>query len=77
MEHDDDLSSVDTESGFARAIRDHLELKSQNSELDGDMPIDRYLDGDPLDNHPLFKSEQHRAVLFKKKAGNILHSQHF
>jgi hypothetical protein len=62
MEHDDELSSVDTESGFARAIREHLALKSQNSELDGDMPIDRYLDGDPLDNHPLFKSEEQARI---------------
>ena len=53
---------VDTESGFARAIREHLELKSQNAELDGDMPIDRYLDGDPLENHPLFKSEEQARI---------------
>jgi hypothetical protein len=58
----DDLFPVDTESGFAQAIRDHLELKSRNAELDDDMPIDRYLDGDPLQNHPLFKSEEQARI---------------
>jgi hypothetical protein len=58
----DDLLTVDTESGFARAIREHLELKSRNSELDSDMPIGRYLDGDVLENHPLFKSEEQARI---------------
>lgn len=62
MEPHDELSAVDTESGFARAIREHLDLKSRNSELDTEMPIDRYLDGDPLDNHPLFKSEEQARI---------------
>ncbi len=26
------------------------------------MPIDRYLDGDPLENHPLFKSEEQARI---------------
>jgi hypothetical protein len=58
----DDLLPVDTESGFAQAIREHLELKSQNAGLGTDMPIDRYLDGDPLENHPLFKSEEQARI---------------
>ena len=62
MDHDDQFSPVDTESGFARAIRDHLELKNRNADLDCEMPIDRYLDGDPLDNHPLFKSEEQARI---------------
>ena len=58
-----DVLPVDTESGFAQAIRDHLELKSRNSSLDDQMPIDRYLDGgDPLENHPLFKSEEQARI---------------
>ena len=57
-----DLLPVDTESGFAQAIREHLELKNRNAELDGEMPIDRYLDGDPLENHPLFKSEEQARI---------------
>jgi hypothetical protein len=62
MDYNNELSPVETESGFARAIREHLELKSQNAGLDGEMPIDRYLDGDPLDNHPLFKSEEQARI---------------
>jgi hypothetical protein len=62
MEHDDEIFPVDTESGFAQAIREHLELKGRNAELDDEMPIDRYLDGDPLDNHPLFKSEEQARI---------------
>jgi hypothetical protein len=57
-----DVLPVDTESGFAQAIREHLALKSQNASLDDDMPIDRYLDGDPLENHPLFKSEEQARI---------------
>src|SRR5262245_10298845 len=57
-----DLLPVDTESGFARAIREHLELKDRNAELDDAMPINRYLDGDPLENHPLFKSEEQARI---------------
>jgi hypothetical protein len=62
VDHDDAFSPIDTESGFARAIREHLELKSRNSELDPAMPIERYLDGDPLENHPLFKSEEQARI---------------
>lgn len=57
-----DVLPVDTESGFAEAIRQHLELKSRNANLDDEMPIDRYLDGDPLENHPLFKSEEQARI---------------
>ena len=58
----DDLLPVDTESGFAQAIREHLALKTRNADLDVDMPIDHYLDGDPLENHPLFKSEEQARI---------------
>lgn len=52
----------DTDSMFADAIRDHLDLKARNATLDREMPIDRYLNGDPLDNHPLFKSEEQARI---------------
>ena len=55
-------SVVETESLFATAIREHLDLKERNSGLDGDMPIDSYLNGDPLENHPLFKSEEQARI---------------
>jgi hypothetical protein len=49
---------VETPSLFAQVIRDHLELKERNSDLDPQMPIDRYKSDDPFDNHPLFKTEE-------------------
>ncbi|MBA3333365.1 MAG: hypothetical protein M3Q59_03250 [Actinomycetota bacterium] len=55
-------SVVETETLFAEAIREHLDLKERNSGLDGDMPIDSYLNGDPLENHPLFKSEEQARI---------------
>jgi hypothetical protein len=58
----EDLAAVDTESAFAQAIRAHLELKSRNARLESDMPLERYLDEDPLENHPLFKSEEQARI---------------
>ena len=49
---------VETSSFFAQVIQDHLELKRRNSELEPDMPLDRYKSEDPFDNHPLFKTEE-------------------
>ena len=49
---------VETPSLFAEVIKDHLALKEQNSTLDRQMPIDRYKDADPFQNHPLFKTEE-------------------
>ena len=49
---------VETPSLFAQVIRDHLELKERNSDLDRQMPIDRYKSDDPFENHPLFKTEE-------------------
>jgi hypothetical protein len=49
---------VETPSLFAQVIRDHLDLKEKNSDLDRQMPIDRYRSDDPFENHPLFKTEE-------------------
>jgi hypothetical protein len=49
---------VETPSLFAEVIKDHLALKEQNSTLDRQMPIDRYRNEDPFQNHPLFKTEE-------------------
>ena len=49
---------VETPSLFAQVIRDHLELKEQNSDLDRQMPIERFKSADPFENHPLFKTEE-------------------
>jgi len=50
------------DSTFARIIEEHLELKRKNSELDGNMPLERYRVDDPFNNHPLFKSEEQARV---------------
>ena len=50
--------TVETPSLFSRVIQEHLELKRRNAELDGNMPIARYMVEDPFSNHPLFKSEE-------------------
>jgi hypothetical protein len=49
---------VESPSLFAQVIQDHLELKQRNSELEGELPIDRYKTQDPFENHPLFKTEE-------------------
>ena len=53
-----DASVADDPSSLARAIQEHLDLKQRNAALDGDMPLDRYAIEDPVENHPLFKSEE-------------------
>jgi len=53
---------VETPSLFAQVIRDHLDLKERNSDLDRQMPIDRYKSDDPFENHPLFKTEEQARV---------------
>jgi len=47
---------------FAKTIQDHLELKRRNSELDPDLPLERYKAEDPFDNHPLFKTEEQARI---------------
>jgi hypothetical protein len=58
----DDGITDDTGSLFADAIREHLELRAKNAELEEEMPLDPYLDDDPLANHPLFKSEEQARI---------------
>ncbi len=49
---------VETPLYFAKVIQDHLALKQRNAELETNLPIDRYKNGDPFRNHPLFKTEE-------------------
>jgi hypothetical protein len=49
---------VETPSLFANVIEDHLRLKARNSTLEDTLPLDRYLNDDPFENHPLFKTEE-------------------
>jgi hypothetical protein len=47
---------------FERVIQDHLALKERNARLDGKMPIESYKETDPLENHPLFKTEEQARI---------------
>src|SRR5690242_19836915 len=49
---------VETPSIFSKIIEEHLELKRNNSELERELPISRYVNEDPFQNHPLFKTEE-------------------
>ena len=49
---------VETPSLFAQVIRDHLDLKERNAQLDTKLPLERYRSDDPFHNHPLFKTEE-------------------
>jgi hypothetical protein len=53
---------VETASIFAQVIQEHLELKRRNAALEGEMPLEKYLNDDPFENHPLFKSEEQARV---------------
>jgi hypothetical protein len=49
---------VVTPTLFSQVIQDLHELKRRNAGLDDSMPLDRYSNDDPFENHPLFKSEE-------------------
>ena len=53
---------VETPSVFAHVIQEHLELKRKNSDLDQNMPLDKYETEDPFENHPLFKTEEQARI---------------
>ena len=53
---------VETPSVFAHIIQEHLELKRRNSELDQNMPLNKYETEDPFENHPLFKTEEQARI---------------
>ena len=53
---------VESPSLFSQVIQDHLELKQRNSELEDDLPLERYKNDDPFDNHPLFKTEEQARI---------------
>jgi hypothetical protein len=47
---------------FSQVIQEHLELKRRNAELEGAMPLSRYMEEDPFENHPLFKTEEQARI---------------
>ena len=50
--------TVETPSIFTQVIEEHLELKRRNAALERNLPLERYMSGDPFENHPLFKTEE-------------------
>jgi len=54
--------AVDTPSIFTQVIQEHLELKRRNAALEHEMPLERYLNDDPFENHPLFKTEEQARI---------------
>lgn len=53
---------VETPSIFSKVIEEHLELKRRNAKLERQLPLERYLNGDPFENHPLFKTEEQARI---------------
>jgi hypothetical protein len=53
---------VETPSLFAQVIEDHLRLRARNSTLENELPLERYMDSDPFENHPLFKTEEQARI---------------
>mgnify|MGYP001068450458 CR=1 FL=1 len=53
---------METSSLFAQVIQDHLELKQKSSELENELPLERYKSEDPFENHPLFKTEEQARI---------------
>jgi hypothetical protein len=47
---------------FSQVIQEHLELKRRNAALEHEMPLERYLNDDPFENHPLFKTEEQARI---------------
>jgi hypothetical protein len=37
-------------------------LKQKNSELENELPLERYKSEDPFENHPLFKTEEQARI---------------
>jgi hypothetical protein len=58
----EEFMAVDTPSMFAQVIQEHLELKRRNAALEHEMPLERYLNDDPFENHPLFKTEEQARI---------------
>ena len=62
VEQEESMSSVDSPSMFAAVIQEHLELKRRNAALEHEMPIEKYMNDDPFENHPLFKTEEQARI---------------
>src|SRR5438132_1517702 len=58
----EDFMPVETPSLFSQVIQEHLELKRRNAALQHEMPLERYMNEDPFENHPLFKTEEQARI---------------
>src|ERR671933_2956354 len=58
----EEFMPVETPSLFAQVIQEHLELKRRNAALEHEMPLEKYLNYDPFENHPLFKTEEQARI---------------
>jgi hypothetical protein len=58
----EEFMTVDAPSMFAQVIQDHLDLKRRNAALEHEMPLEKYLNEDPFENHPLFKTEEQARI---------------
>ena len=45
------------EPSFADTIREHLELKNRNAQLQATMPVERYRSGEAVSNRTLLRAE--------------------
>lgn len=63
--------TVETPMLFTQVIQEHLELKRQNAQLEPQMPLGRYKNDDPFENHPLFKTEE-QARLEETMDGQVV-----
>ena len=54
--------AVETPSVFTQVIQEHLELKRRNAALEHEMPLAKYMNDDPFENHPLFKTEEQARI---------------
>ena len=68
--------SVETPSVFANVIQEHLELKRRNSELEPNMPLEKYETEDPFENHPLFKTEEQARIEETRDGDESIPAEH-
>jgi hypothetical protein len=67
--------TVETPTFFAQVIQDHLELRERNADLEPRMPLERYRNDDPFENHPLFKTEEQARLEETMDGDLVAHGQ--
>ena len=57
-----------------------LNQRRPNSSIEDSHPIDRYLNGDPFENHPLFKTEEQARIeetMGGEEPAVVAHAEHW